>query len=430
MHTHINRIIKNGAALSALAAVLLIGCDANRESAAEAQTPSSESASGEAVAQTTQCTALETRTREVEDYQPSFAGQTRICGVKSEAAVDVMVVAKGLELPWSVEPLPDGSLLVTEKPGQMRIVSAEGKIGEPLAGVLPVDARGQGGLLDAALSPGFENDRTIYWSFTEPRKDGNGTSVARGVLSADSSKLENVRLILRTQPTYTNNMHYGSRLAFDKDGMLYVTTGERSDLETRPQAQQLNSHFGKVLRIQPDGSPAPGNPYIDQKEALPEIWSYGHRNIQASAIDEKGRLWTIEHGPRGGDEVNLPQAGKNYGWPLITYGKEYSGAMITNATTQREGLEQPVYYWDPVIAPSGAQFYTGDLFPEWRNNLFVGAMKETRLVRLVIEDDRVVGEEHLLADRGQRIRDVRQGPEGALYVAADNGEIWKIVPKK
>jgi glucose/arabinose dehydrogenase len=295
---------------------------------------------------------------------------------------------------------------------------------------MPVDAGGQGGLLDIALSPDFKHDRMVYWSFTEPRADGNGTSVARGVLSADGRQLEQVKVILHTRPTYDNHMHYGSRLAFGPDGMLYVTLGERSASETRPQAQQLSSHFGKVLRVRPDGTPAPGNPFANQANALPEIWTYGHRNVQASAFDGQGRLWTIEHGPRGGDEVNLLQAGRNYGWPRITYGIEYSGARIQGADSQRAGLEQPIYYWDPVIAPSGAQFYSGAAFPEWQGNLFVGAMRETRLVRLVIENGRVIGEEHLLADRGQRIRDVRQGIDGALYVINDDGELLRLAPGK
>jgi glucose/arabinose dehydrogenase len=299
-----------------------------------------------------------------------------------------------------------------------------------------VDARGQGGLLDVALGPGFATDRTVYWSFTEPRQGGNGTSVARGVLSPDRARLEQVRVILRTRPTYANNMHYGSRLAFDGEGNLYVTMGERSDRDTRPQAQQLESHLGKTLRIRADGSPAPGNPFAGRAGALPEIWSLGHRNIQAAAFDPQGRFWTIEHGPRGGDELNRVEPGKNYGWPLATYGIEYRGGTISSAlgeaATQRPGIEQPVYYWDPVIAPSGAQFYTGDLFPAWRGSLFVGGLASQRLVRLVVEDGRVTGEEHLLTDRGARIRDVRQGPDGALYVVTDdeNGELWRIAPRR
>ena len=377
------------------------------------------------------CTPLETRAPNAPDQRPAFAGQTRACAVSANVAFDVTVVAKGLNKPWAVEPLPTGGFLITEKGGDMRVVSAKGEIGEPVAGVPAVDAGGQGGLLDVALSPAFARDRTIFWSFTEPREGGNGTSVARGVLSADMRKVEQVRVILRVLPTYDNNMHFGSRLAFGKDGMLYVTTGDRSDKPMRKYAQDPNSQLGKVLRIKPDGSVPSDNPFAGNK-AAPEVWTLGHRNIQAAAFDAKGQLWLVEHGAMGGDELNLVVKGKNYGWPLVAYGVEYSGRAIPNASTARAGYQQPVYYWDPVIAPSGAQFYTGDAFPPWRGNLFTGALKERRLVRLVLKDNKVVGEEHLLVDRGERIRDVRQGPDGALYVVTDddNGELWKISPRR
>jgi aldose sugar dehydrogenase len=231
-------------------------------------------------------------------------------------------------------------------------------------------------------------------------------------------------------PTYAGTLHYGSRLAFGPDGMLYVTTGERSDAQMRRYAQDLGSHLGKIVRIAPDGSAPKDNPFAGKDGARPEVWSYGHRNIQAAAFDPQGKLWIVEHGTRGGDELNLVRKGENYGWPVQAYGEEYSGSPIQGAATAREGTEQPVYYWDPVIAPSGAQFYTGEAFPAWRGSLFVGALKEQRLVRLVIEKDRVVGEEHLLADRGQRIRDVRQGPDGSLYVTTNGSQLWKIVPRR
>jgi glucose/arabinose dehydrogenase len=378
------------------------------------------------------CAPSETREANVPSQRPAFPGQTRACAIRSEAAFDVVVLAKGLEKPWAVEPLPGGDLLVTEKPGRLRIVSAAGAPGEPIAGVPAVDARGQGGLLDVALSLTFASDRTIYWSYAEPRQDGNGTAVARGVLGADRRRLEQVRVIFRVMPTYDGTMHYGSRLAFGPDGMLYVTTGERSDRSMRKYAQQLDSHLGKILRIRPDGSAPPDNPFLGQAGAQPETWTLGHRNVQAAAFDPQGRLWVVEHGTKGGDELNLIQRGKNYGWPLVAYGEEYVGLPIFGAATDRPGFEQPAYYWDPVIAPSGAQFYTGDAFPAWRGSLFTGALKERRLVRLTLENDRVTGEEHLLVDRGQRVRDVRQGPDGALYVVTDEtrGELWKIVPRR
>lgn len=379
-----------------------------------------------------QCPPLETRAANAPDQEPAFPGQTRACEAKSNVAFDVTVLAKGLEKPWSVEPLPGGDLLITEKPGRLRIISASGQIGQPIAGLPQVDARGQGGLLDVALSPDFASDRMIYWSFSEPRDGGNGTGVARGVLSEDRTKLEQISVIFRAMPTYNGTMHYGSRLAFGPAGKLFITLGERSVLEIRPQAQQMNSHMGKIIRINPDGSVPNDNPFVNQEGALPEIWTLGHRNIQASAFDEQGNFWIVDMGPRGGDELNLIEKGKNYGWHLVTYGIEYSGKPVPNAVTQREGFEQPIYYWDPVIAPSGAQFYSGDAFPAWRGSLFVGALREKRLVRLVIEGNRVKGEEHLLTDRSQRVRDVRQGPDGALYVVTDetNGELWKISPRQ
>ena len=385
-----------------------------------------------AQAQTTACTPIETRAPNASAQQPAFPGQTRTCAAVSTVAFDVVVVAKGLAYPWAVEPLPGGDLLVSEKPGRLRIVSASGQVGDPIAGLPAVDYRGQGGLLDVALSPAFASDRTIYWSFTEPRDGGNGTSVARGVLSNDRRRLDDVRVIFRVLPTYDGTMHFGSRLAFGGDGLLYVTTGERSDAAMRPHAQRLDSHLGKIVRIATDGSAPADNPYAGRTDARAEIWTLGHRNVQALAFDEQGRLWAVEHGTRGGDELNRIEKGRNYGWPLAAYGEEYSGRPIAGTVTARAGLEQPVYYWDPVIAPSGAQWYTAGAFPAWRGSLFIGGLKERTLVRLTVQDGRVTGEEHLLADRGQRIRDVRQGPDGALYVVTDqaSGELWKIVPKR
>lgn len=383
-------------------------------------------------AATQPCQPVEDRSPNASGQRPAFAGQTRACAARSDVAFDVVVVAKGLEKPWSVEPLPGGDVLVSEKPGRMRIVAASGEVGPPIGGVPAVDARGQGGLLDVALSPTFTTDRTLFWSYTEPRDGGNGTSVARGVLAADGRSLGQVRVIFRVLPTYDGTMHYGSRLAFGPDGMLYVTTGERSVGSMRKHAQQLDGHLGKVVRIAPDGTVPRDNPFAGRKDAQPELWSVGHRNVQAAAFDPQGRLWVVEHGTRGGDELNLVQKGRNYGWPVVAYGEEYSGLPIRGSETDRPGYEQPRYYWDPVIAPSGAQFYTGDAFPAWRGSLFVGALREQRLVRLAIDGDKVAGEEHLLADRGRRIRDVRQGPDGALWLVTDetSGELWKIVPRR
>ena len=378
------------------------------------------------------CSPLETRATMGTGQAPATPGQTRACAMASSETFDVTVVASGLAKPWAVEPLPGGDFLVTEKAGQLRIVSAAGAIGAPIAGVPPVDARGQGGLLDVALSPSFDTDRTIFWSFSEPREGGNGTSVARGVLSADRSRVDRVQVIFRVLPTYAGAMHFGSRLAFGPDGMLYITTGERSATPMRQYAQRMDSHLGKIVRIRPDGTVPQDNPFVGQSGALPEIWTVGHRNIQAAAFDGNGRFWDIEHGTNGGDELNLIEKGKNYGWPVVAFGVEYSGRPIEGAVTHRDGMEDPDYYWDPVIAPSGAQFYTGSAFPSWRGNLFVGALREMRLVRLRLENGRVTGEEHLLVDRRQRIRDVRQGPDGALYVVTDqdSADLLRISPRR
>jgi glucose/arabinose dehydrogenase len=379
-----------------------------------------------------QCQPLEKNNPNASDQRPAFAGQTRACGTKSDTRFDVKVIAKGLEHPWAVEPLPGGGFLVTERPGRMRVISADGKVGEPLSGLPEVHAKGQGGLLDVALSPTFEKDRTVYWAFSEPRNVGNGTAVARGVLSRDNRALEQVKTILSTKPTYNNDMHFGSRLAFGPDGMLYVTMGDRSHKPMRPQAQDLASHLGKTLRVTTDGKPAPGNPFAGRVGVLPETWSLGHRNIQGSAFDANGQFWVIEHGTRGGDELNRIEKGKNYGWPEAAYGIEYNGSAIPGAVTAKEGTEQPTYYWDPVIAPSGAQFYTGSAFPEWKGSLFIAALGQKRLVRLVMEGNKVKAEEHLLVDRGRRMRDVRQGPDGALYLVTDeaNGELLRVGPVK
>jgi glucose/arabinose dehydrogenase len=406
-----------------VAGALACGCDAGLRGAAGEVSPQGSPAG---------CEALETRSPNAPDQRPELPGQTRACAAPSGAAFEVQVVARGLDHPGAVEPLPGGDLLVTEKEGRMRIVSESGAIGEPIAGGPEVGAGGQGGLLDVELSRRFASDRTLWWSYSEPRERGNGTSVARGVLSADRRRLENVTVVFRAEPSYDNGAHFGSRVLVGPDGMLYVTLGERSDRETRPQAQELGSHLGKIVRIRADGGVPADNPFVGRAGARPEIWSYGHRNVQAAAFDAQGQLWEVEHGPRGGDELNLVEKGKNYGWPLQSYGEEYSGAAIATAAGSRPGIVSPVYYWDPVIAPSGAQFYRGDLFPAWQGNLFVGALRDERLVRLVLDGGRVVGEEHLLTDRGQRIRDVREGPDGALYLVTDesNGELLRLVPRR
>ena len=344
-----------------------------------------------------------------------------------EGKVGVERVAEGLEHPWALEFLPDGRILVTERPGRLRIVGKDGELSRPLVGVPKVQAQGQGGLLDVAIDPKFEENRLVYLSYAEPGAGGAGTAVARGRLG--EGRLEEVQVIYRQQPKVEGSGHFGSRLVFARDGKLFVTQGDRQGY--REQAQDLGSGIGKLVRINTDGSIPDDNPFVGRSGARPEIYSLGHRSMQAAALHpETGRLWTVEHGARGGDELNQPEAGKNYGWPVITYGRDYSGASIGEGTA-REGMEQPVYYWDPVIAPSGAVWYTGDRYPGWNESLFIGSMQPGALVRLTVEDGRVTGEERYLGELGARIRDVQQGPDGLLYLVTDesDGRVLRVVPK-
>ena len=380
-------------------------------------------ASGQSTAPEATFDPVETRPANDPSQQPAFTGQTRAPGVRTSVTMRHQVVASGLEHPWGLALLPDGRWLVTEKPGRLRIVTAAGEIGAPVEGLPAVDARGQGGLLDVAVGPTFASDRLIYWSYAEPRTGGNATSVARGRLSDDGRRLENVQVIFRALPVYDGDKHYGSRIAFDPAGHLFITLGERSDKPMRAQAQDLGSHMGKTIRINADGSVPQDNPFVGRAGALPEIWSLGHRNVQGLAIQPgTGAIWTVEHGARGGDEVNLDRAGLNYGWPNAAYGIEYSGDPIEGSTTAREGMEQPVYYWDPVIATGGAAFYDGAMFPGWQGNLLVAGLAQKHLARLVIRDNRVVGEERLLSDMNERIRQVAVGPDGAVWVITDSDD--------
>ena len=344
-----------------------------------------------------------------------------------DGVVTAETVATGLEHPWALAFLPDGRILVTERPGRLRIVAPSGRVSEPLGGVPKVQTGGQGGLLDVAVDPKFSENRLIYLSYAEPGEGGAGTAVARGRLGEE--ELENLQVIYRQQPKVEGNGHFGSRLVFADDGTLFITQGDRQAY--REQAQDLGSGVGKLIRINPDGSIPKDNPFVGRSGARPEIYSYGHRSMQAAALHpETGQLWTVEHGARGGDELNHPEKGKNYGWPVITYGRDYSGAKIGEGTA-REGMEQPVYYWDPVIAPSGAVWYTGDRYPGWKGSLFVGSLQPGALVRLTVDNGRVTKEERYLGELGDRIRDVQQGPDGLLYVATDedDGRILRVVPK-
>jgi len=359
------------------------------------------------------------------DYRGAEAPRSPNPG-PTAGVVRVETVARGLDHPWALEFLPEGRMLVTERPGRLRIVEPSGRISPPLAGVPAVQASGQGGLLDVALDPGFAQNRLIYLSYAEPGQGGAGTAVARGRLT--ESGLEEVQVIYRQEPKVTGGNHFGSRLVFAPDGRLFVTQGER--FWHRDQAQILSSLLGKIVRIEPDGSIPEDNPFVGRSDARPEIWSYGHRNVQAAAIQpETGRLWTVEHGARGGDELNHPEAGKNYGWPVITYGIDYSGLKIGEGMA-KAGMEQPVYFWDPVIAPSGMLFYTGSAFPGWKGSILIGSLRGG-LVRLQLDGGRVGLEERYRNDGlDARIRDVRQGLDGLVYVITDedDGRVLRVMP--
>ena len=363
-------------------------------------------------------------------YKPAFSGQTRIAGVKTTASYEGKVLTEDLDRPWGITSLPDGRFLITQKEGTMRIATADGKPGGVITGLPKVNSGGQGGLLGVTIDPSFNNNRMVYWVFSDSTPDGNLTAVAKGRLSSDEKTIENATVIYRATPANKSKAHYGGRILFDKTGNIIFSTGERSVLETRPQAQFLNSSLGKIIRITPEGKAASGNPLEGNSSARPELYSYGHRNVQGLAINPAtGDLWETEFGPRGGDEVNLIKPGKNYGWPTITYGIEYAGPKVGEGIQQKEGMEQPVYYYDPVISPSGITFYSGDAIPEWKNNLFIAALSGMHIARLVIENNKVVGEERLLADESQRFRDITQGKDGALYAITDQGRLYRLGKK-
>lgn len=363
-------------------------------------------------------------------YKPAFQGQTRIDGLKTKTPYGFKVITEGLNSPWGIKSLPDGRLIITQKEGTLRIVKANGELSKPIKGLPAVNSDGQGGLLGITIDPAFEKNRMVYWTFSENVEGGTLTSAGKGKLSADESKVEGATVFYRATPAHKSVLHYGGRIIFDKSGNLFISTGERSDIVTRPQAQSLNSSLGKVIHITTSGKAVPGNPFENKESAKPELYTYGHRNVQGLAFHPvTGELFSNEFGPRGGDELNHVRAGKNYGWPIITYGIEYSGKTIGDVIQQKEGMEQPVYYWDPVVSPSGMTFYSGDMIPEWKNNLFIGCLSGMHIARLVIENNKVVGEERLLSEEYQRFRDVTQGKDGALYAITDQGRLYRIFKK-
>jgi glucose/arabinose dehydrogenase len=362
-------------------------------------------------------------------YKPAFKGQTRIGGVKTKTSVAVTVINSSLKNPWGIHVLPDGRFLITEKAGTMRILKANGEFDKQITGFPAVLFRGQGGLLDATIDPAFTTNRMIYWGYAEQAEGGSLLAIAKGKLSADETKLENVEVIYRATPAYKGNLQYGARIVFDKQGNLFISTGERSGNDIRMKAQDLIAGIGKIIHITKTGKAVAGGPFAGKANALPEIYAYGIRNPDGLAWNpQTGQLWEAEFGPRGGDEINIIKPGANYGWPVVTYGIEYSGEKVGDGIQQKEGVTQPIYYWDPTISPGGITFYTGNI-AEWKNNLFVGGLSGSHIARLIIKANKVVGEERLLRDKNERWRALVTGKDGALYGVTDSGKLYRIAKK-
>lgn len=359
---------------------------------------------------------------------PAFEEQTRAPAPAALSKVNVQTVIEGLSTPWGVEALRDGRFVVTEKAGYLRVINLEGEKLDPVSGIPAVDNEGQGGLLDVAIDQRTD-PMTLCVTYSKPRDGGNSTAASCATATGDENlSLSAMQMVFQQEPAWASTMHYGSRFVFAPNDLVYITTGERSLPEPRELAQDKTKTLGKVVRLKRDGSSPSDNPFASESGSAPQVWSYGHRNIQAAALDARNRLWTIEHGASGGDELNRPESGKNYGWPVITYGEDYGGGPIGDGITTMNGMEQPVYYWDPVIAPSGMIVYTGTVFREWRGDILVGGLVAQALVHLEIEDDRVVSEERI--PLGARIRDVTQGPDHAIYVITDegNGKLLRLTP--
>ena len=359
------------------------------------------------------------------DYKPAFTGQTRIGSVKTKTPYTVKVISTELKGPWGMHALPDGRLLISSKPGTMQILTTAGKIDKTITGFPEVQFQGQGGLLDVNIDPDFTKNRMIYWTYAQPG-EGATLAVAKGKLSADETKLENVSVIFEASPRFKGAGQFGSRLVFDKQGNIFISSGDRQSNDIRAKAQDLSATTGKIIHITKDGKPVAGNPFIGQANAKPEIYAYGFRNPDGLSINPvNGDLWETEFGPRGGDEINLIKPGGNYGWPYVTYGIEYSGEKVYDGIQQKEGTVQPVYYWDPVISPGCMMFYTGNI-AEWKNNLFIGALSGQHIIRLVIKNNKVVAEERLLSDKNERWRCIATGKDGAIYAATDSGKLYKL----
>jgi glucose/arabinose dehydrogenase len=410
-------IYKKAPALYAVFLISLFACSSGQAQAVKAKSVRTENA------------PVETQPANTK-YKPAFMGQTRIAGVKTKTPFTVSLLNKTLEHPWGICRLPDGRFLISQKMGTMCIITSTGKITKKITGLPAVVPDGQGGLLDVNIDPAFATNRMIYWDYSEPTDRGSLLAIAKGKLSADESKVENIEVIYRATPAYKGSLQFGSRIVFDKNGNLFVTTGERSGSDIRMKAQSLDAAIGKVIHITKSGKPVPGGPFAKTPNARPEIYAYGLRSPEGLAINPTtGELWESEFGPRGGDEINIIRPGKNYGWPVVTYGLEYSGEKVGAGIQQKEGVEQPVYYWDPVLSPAGIVFYNSNVIPEWKGNLFVGGLSSMHIARLVIKNNRVVGEERLLKDEGERFRALAVGKDGALYAVTDSGRFYRIAKK-
>lgn len=361
------------------------------------------------------------------EFEPAFVGQTRISGIKTTSSYSTTLITESLISPWGIDVLPNGDFVITERFGSLRIINVKGEVSPSIYGFPSVNSSEQGGLLDVLVSIDFNESRLLYFTLAEKTPSGSLTAVGKGRLADDLSIIENFEIIYRAYPYFSGNNHYGSRIVFDNEGNLFVSTGDRQSLETRPNAQSIENGHGKILHITIDGKPVEENPFYLQKNVHQEIFSIGHRNVQGLAIHPvTGELWANEMGPQGGDELNRIESGKNYGWPIISYGEEYNGTPVGDGLTILDGLEQPIYYWDPVIAPGGMIFYNSDVIPEWENNLFIGGLKGQHIIRLLIEDNKVIGEERLLESEGQRFRDITVGLDGALYTITDSGRLYRV----
>lgn len=402
------------------------------ETATEESADDSETATEESTDESETSTEESAETEpKVTEFEPAFPEQTRAPKVETETELNVEVVAEGLDVSWGMEEFDTNRLLVTQRDSaELLILNLEdGSVSDPIEGTPEVNNEDQGGLLDVTVAPDFDESRLVFMTFSEDKDDGTLTAVGKGVLSEDETSLEDFEVIFEAEPAYDGTLHYGGRIIFDEDGNLFLTTGERSDDPIRERAQDLDAYLGKVIHITQDGEPVDSNPFIEDEDALDGIYSYGHRNIQGVDFNpETGDLWIVEFGPQAGDELNIIEPGSNYGWPTVSYGIEYSGELINDGISEHEaqGFVEPVYYWDPTSAPSGMSFYDNDAIPEWENNLFIGGLAPNYIVRVVIEDDMIVGEERLLTDEGQRFRDILVTEDGALVAATDGGMIYKV----